>query len=541
MFVPTKQSPKVLQTLRMTRDVHEQIQRTIGLLPAEQGGILGGSRAEGVVRCFHFDQFGHRTGATYSPDVTSLNTLLHDEWNPRDINMLGFVHSHPGYLKRPSAGDLEYARRILEHNIEMDHVLLPIVIPEPDGGDFEIHAYAAVRNGQKVRVQQLSLELVEPHATEDDALVAAPDAQQMPRRSLQPISACHDSPLTRPVVDFVPQVGFIPVQQTFDRVRKSYDLGRLSSSRAILAGVGGALQFADDLARAGVGEFVLIDPDVVSDSNLATQQTYRRDLGRWKVDVAKERILDINPHAIVRALPQKLEAIDDAAFAELASAPWRQWSATAPSPWGLAGAEVPVVVSVPPAVTLLCGLTDSFPAQARVNRLALQFALPSLAAQVYHEGRGGEITFTYPGITPACHRCALSSRYRAYLQDGYQNQVTSHGTPIFSTTRLNALKGFLAMAILHHGTDHARWGGLLERIGNRNLIQIRMDPDLPLGVFQQVLGGGDQQRILFDDVVWLPQQADNPANGYPTCPDCGGTGDLRKAKDTINDTRTMRQ
>lgn len=232
------------------------------------------------------------------------------------------------------------------------------------------------------------------------------------------------------------------------------------------------------------------------------------------------------------ARQERLDEISDAEFARLAREP-------------LAGCA--------PQVTLLCGFTDSFEAQARINRLALHFGLPSLCAQVYWEGRGAEITFTYPGVTPACHRCALSSRYRAYLEEGFRNDVTSDGTPIFATTRLNALKGFIALAILHYGTDHPRWGGLLQRIGHRNLIQIRMDPDLSttlgLRAFDRVFGANGaaedvawrQERILFDEAIWLPQKPDCPENGFPACPDCGGTGDLRNAISTFADTRPMRR
>jgi hypothetical protein len=276
---------------------------------------------------------------------------------------------------------------------------------------------------------------------------------------------------------------------------------------------------------------VLIDPDVVTEANLATQQVYRKDLGRPKVDCLAERIWDINPNAVVMPLQKRLEEISDAEFQELTRAP-------------LGGHT--------PEITLLCGLTDNFEAQARVNRLALHFGLPSLCAQVYLEGRGAEITFTYPGLTPACHRCILSSRYRAYLEEGFRNDVTSDGTPIFATTRLNALKGFIALAILHHGTKHPRWGGLLERISPRNLIQIRMDPDLnttlKLRTFDRVFspeGDGEsaewrRERILFDETIWLPQKPDRPENGFPICPDCGGTGDLRDAIGTFEDTRPMR-
>ena len=312
---------------------------------------------------------------------------------------------------------------------------------------------------------------------------------------------------------------------TFSRVQTVYDLNRLARARVIAVGCVGASQFIEDLARAGIGTHVFIDPDVVTEANLATQQCYRKDLGRPKVDCLAERVLDINPKASVVMRKQRLEEIDDAEFERLASAPLPDGK--------------------PPLMTLLCGLTDSFEAQSRVNRLALQFRLPSLCAQVYFEGRGLEITFTYPGVTPACHRCMLRSRYRAYLEQGFKNTVTSNGTPIFATSRLNALKGVVAMALLHHGTEHPRWGRLLALMANRSLVQIRFDPDiaatLALAVFDRTFCGADQERMLFDEAVWLPQQPDRPENGFPCCPDCGGTGDLRNATGTFADTRVMRR
>jgi hypothetical protein len=171
---------------------------------------------------------------------------------------------------------------------------------------------------------------------------------------------------------------------------------------------------------------------------------------------------------------------------------------------------------------------------------------------VWREGRGAEITFTCPGVTPACHRCILAPRYKAFLEDGYVSDVTSAGTPIFATSRLNSIKGFLALALLHHGdgplvgTSGSRFPGLATRIGHRNLLQIRMDPDLSevLGIrtFDRVFAGSDHASLLFDETVWRPQAAlsgDGDGASMP-CPDCGGTGDLRDAIGTFVDTRDIR-
>lgn len=46
--------------------------------------------------------------------------------------------------------------------------------------------------------------------------------------------------------------------------------------------------------------------------------------------------------------------------------------------------------------------------------------------------------------------------HRAFLADGYVNDVSSAGTPVFATSRLNSIKGFIALALLHHRGDTPR-------------------------------------------------------------------------------------
>lgn len=509
--------------LRMARSVVHEIEQTVGALPAEQGGPLGGSRSEGVIRHFAFDRSACRSGVTYSPDHIQLNRLFDEEWNPAGINLMGFVHSHPAGCRRPSAGDLVYATRILEAIPKLDRLFLPIVMTHPDTGRFELLPFVAERKGAEVQLIPAVLDIVAD--VEADRPAANQEDPMAERKSQERNERVASSETTETHRTGVPGLRWeIGSGETFRRVRGAYDLERLSRCRVIAVGAGGAASFLEELARCGVGEFVLVDPDTVSETNLATQQVYRRDLGRPKVDCIAERILDINPGARVLRCAEPLDAFSDGDCRALAFA-------------GFDAGEVP-------EVSLLCGLTDNFEAQARINRLGLKLELPTLCAQVYREGRAAEITFTHPDTTPACHRCILSSRYAAYLNAGFRNDVTSDGTPIFSTTRLNALKGFVALALLHFGTQHPRLGGLLERIGKRNLIQIRMDPDigesLGLKVFDRVLDGADGARLLFDDVVWLPQEPDRlDLNGRPTCPECGGGGSLRGLGERHSDTRVM--
>lgn len=76
---------------------------------------------------------------------------------------------------------------------------------------------------------------------------------------------------------------------------------RLARSRVAVFGVGGVGGYVvEALARSGIGTLDLVDHDLVSITNLNRQiLALHSTLGRYKVDVAKERILDINPKAQV--------------------------------------------------------------------------------------------------------------------------------------------------------------------------------------------------------------------------------------------------
>ena len=93
---------------------------------------------------------------------------------------------------------------------------------------------------------------------------------------------------------------------------------KLKESKVAIFGIGGVGSFVvEGLVRAGVGSFILIDNDVVSESNLnrqiiATTKTIRMP----KVEVAKERILEINPEAKVEIvkeffMPDSREILDN--------------------------------------------------------------------------------------------------------------------------------------------------------------------------------------------------------------------------------------
>ena len=79
------------------------------------------------------------------------------------------------------------------------------------------------------------------------------------------------------------------------------NMQKLARAHVAVFGVGGVGSYTvEALARAGVGTLTLVDSDVVSPTNINRQLVaLHSTIGQYKVDVAKARILDINPDAKV--------------------------------------------------------------------------------------------------------------------------------------------------------------------------------------------------------------------------------------------------
>lgn len=93
---------------------------------------------------------------------------------------------------------------------------------------------------------------------------------------------------------------------------------KLQKSKVAVFGIGGVGSFVvEGLVRAGVGNFILVDDDKVCLTNLNRQIiATRKTVGKLKVEVAKERILEINPNANVEIvqeffMPDSKEILDD--------------------------------------------------------------------------------------------------------------------------------------------------------------------------------------------------------------------------------------
>ena len=93
---------------------------------------------------------------------------------------------------------------------------------------------------------------------------------------------------------------------------------KLQKSKVAVFGIGGVGSFVvEGLVRAGIGSFILVDDDKVCLTNLNRQIiATRKTVGKSKVEVAKERILEINPDANVQIvqeffMPDSKEILDE--------------------------------------------------------------------------------------------------------------------------------------------------------------------------------------------------------------------------------------
>ena len=97
----------------------------------------------------------------------------------------------------------------------------------------------------------------------------------------------------------------------------SENIKKIFKSKVAIFGIGGVGGYcAEALARSGVGQIDIVDNDTVAESNLNRQiVALKSTIGKYKVDVMKERILDINPKAVVNThkifyLPENAEKFD---------------------------------------------------------------------------------------------------------------------------------------------------------------------------------------------------------------------------------------
>ena len=498
------------KTIKFSTNVLDDFRKNVGKYRAETGGMIASSKDSRLIDECYFDVHSRNTSGTFYYDVESMSEVFR-EWKANGYETNGIYHSHPIGCIRPSYHDISTALLHLRF-FELDYFYLPIFQNERRGF-YTMYFYVVRQETDRLNV---NLEYV-LKATED-GYVYAPFKKWNRDYSIKQLDAYRDG-INRQTENVVNKEA--ENNRYFTKVQTLYP-DHVLDKVIICIGTGGARSALENFARCGFRNYILMDADIVSPSNVATQGVFISEMGKKKVEVIRRHIQDINPDARVVCVDRFLD--DNMSDEEFKS-------------------YMDMFPGRKPTDYLILGCTDNFEAQKRSSVLALKYGTPYLAAMMYKAGAAAELIFVYPGVTESCPRCLLGSRFEKY-ENGFENDVDSSACTIFATERMNALKGYIAlMLLMYHEAPGNVFNDMLDSVKDRNFVQIRLNPNvkdiLGISIFDRVFTGAERYTFM-DETVWIPQKPDHPSNGYETCKLCGGTGHLEELYMKWPDTRNIK-
>lgn len=495
------------KTIKFSTNVLDDFRKNVGKYRAETGGMIASRKDSRLIDECYFDVHSRNTSGTFYYDVESMSEMFR-EWKANGYETNGIYHSHPIGCIRPSYHDISTALLHLRF-FELDYFYLPIFQNERRGF-YTMYFYVVRQEADRLNV---NLEYVLKAA--EDGYVYAPFKKWNRDYSIKQLDAYRDG-INRQTENVVNKEA--ESNRYFTKVQTLYP-DHVLDKVIICIGTGGARSALENFARCGFRNYILMDADIVSPSNVATQGVFISEMGKKKVEVIRRCIQDINPDAKVVCVDRFLD--DNMSDEEFKS-------------------YMDMFPGRKPTDYLILGCTDNFEAQKRSSVLALKYGTPYLAAMMYKAGAAAELIFVYPGVTESCPRCLLGSRFEKY-ENGFENDVDSSACTIFATERMNALKGYIAlMLLMYHEAPGNVFSDMLDSVKDRNFVQIRLNPNvkdiLGIGIFDRVFTGAERYTFM-DETVWIPQKPDHPSNGYETCKLCGGTGHLEELYMKWPDTR----
>lgn len=519
--------------------VLDDIRLNAGRYRAETGGLLASTADQKFIDRCYFDIHSKNTSGTFYYDVESMSVVFR-EWKTKGYITNGIYHSHPKGCIQPSYHDISTALLHIRF-LNLDYFYLPILQPDRRGF-FKMYFYVvrAIEDNLTVTLEYV----IEAKENGYDFIpfVAWKQAYSIRELDIYRDSLEHTDKRVRnePITDNVREseksddaslgkteendighaesdeniinavnVRNVSIDEYFKKVQTLYPEGMLNKV-IVCIGTGGARSYLANLARCGFRNFILFDADTVSPSNIATQGVFISEMGKYKVDVIKDELENINPEAKVVCIRRFL---DD----KMSDEEFKQY--------------IDIFSDKKPTDYLILGCTDNFEAQKRSSILALKYGIPYLAAMMYEAGAAAEIIFVYPGVTESCPRCLLRDRFEKY-ENGFKNDVTSAECTIFATEYMNALKGYITLMLLgYHVKPASVFSTMLDEVKDRNFVEIRLNPHLKdtklrIGLFDKVYSEASRYTFM-GEPIWVPQHPDRPEFGVKPCKLCGGTGDLR--------------
>lgn len=162
--------------------------------------------------------------------------------------------------------------------------------------------------------------------------------------------------------------------QLYSRSHGILESSLLEDCKVAVVGLGsGGSQVVIELAKAGVGKFILVDFDRIELHNIVRHVCGLSDLGRLKTNVMRDRILDKNPFAEVEIHNTNINNLEDARKI-------------------LKGSDI------------IIAATDNIRSRLNINTLSLELGIPTLYGKCAVRAAGGEVLRVRPKVGP-CFSC----------------------------------------------------------------------------------------------------------------------------------------
>lgn len=169
-------------------------------------------------------------------------------------------------------------------------------------------------------------------------------------------------------------------QSIFSRNKGILETDVMNKKCAVILGCGsvGSL-VAMELARAGVGHFVLVDADTLEYHNLCRHQCGIEDVGDLKVNALRRKLLNTNPNVDIKVFGGIVQNIPKEVLDEMCV----------------------------PKETIFVGCADNRTADVYSNRIAIYYDAAFLSIGFWERAYAGEIFYHIPGKGMPGYECAL--------------------------------------------------------------------------------------------------------------------------------------
>lgn len=181
------------------------------------------------------------------------------------------------------------------------------------------------------------------------------------------------------------RIEYVPDKSNlYTRSKGLIEVGALEKRHVLIVGLGsGGATIAVELAKAGVGNFALVDFDRLELHNIARHIAGVNELGRLKTNIVRDAILGKNPYANISTHPVDIMK------------------------------DIPLIEQLVSGTDLVIAATDSLPSRYLLNSLIIKHKKTGLFGRAVTRAEGGDVLRVRPG--GPCYACLKGSQW--YTQE----------------------------------------------------------------------------------------------------------------------------